>query len=149
MKERHTDMRFDAEKLKEISKPRSAEAAEAAARRRRNRKWMRMSQDIALSMRQHLRETGMTQKCLAERLQVSPAYVAKILKGQENLTLETISMLQEALGYALVSVKSPYVRTMTVQGTSLANFRSTSSSGKYCNTLRWKTATAKTSCNVA
>lgn len=142
-------MRFDAEKLQEISKPRTAEAAEAAARRKRDRKWARMSQDIALSMRQHLRETGMTQKCLAEKLQVSPAYVAKILKGQENLTLETISMLQEALGRTLISVKSPYAQAMTVKATSLASFSKTASSRKYNNKQEWKDTPVRLSCNVA
>jgi len=46
---------------------------------------------------------GMTQKKLAELMNVSPQQISKILKGQENLTLETISKLSETLGVDLIS----------------------------------------------
>ena len=46
----------------------------------------------------------MTQKSLAAKLDVSPQQVNKILKGHENLTLETISRIEEALGMELVTI---------------------------------------------
>jgi transcriptional regulator with XRE-family HTH domain len=49
-----------------------------------------------------LREKGMTQKDLAEKLNVSPQQVSKIVKGKENLTLETISKLEYVLGVELI-----------------------------------------------
>jgi transcriptional regulator with XRE-family HTH domain len=49
---------------------------------------------------------GMTQKKLAEMLGVSPQYVSKILKGSENMTLETIAKLEDALGVNLIFTPS-------------------------------------------
>lgn len=142
-------MGFNADKLREMAKPRSAEASQAAARRRRDRKWVRMSQDIALAIRQHLREAGMTQKDFATKLKVSPAYVGKILKGQENMTLETISMIQEALGHNLISIKATYAQAMTVRSTSFTNFSGTVCSRKYNNTQQWKDTPLRVAGNVA
>lgn len=53
-----------------------------------------LSQEIALAIHYYIRKAGLTQKELAEDLNVSPAYVAKLLKGGENLTLETICKIQ-------------------------------------------------------
>ena len=146
--ERDHTMKADIDRLKEIPKPRSAEAVEADARRRQNRKWTRMSQDIALSIRQSLRQRGATQRWLADKIGVSPAYIGKILKGHENLTLETISRLQEALGCSLVTVRTPYVQTMTVERAGLPHFSSTASSDKYNSTQRGS-ITSSLTCHVA
>lgn len=67
---------------------------------------MRMSQDIALGIHRHLRLKKMTQKEFAEQMGVSPAYVGKLLKGRENLTLETIWKIQSLLGVSFFS--SPF-----------------------------------------
>ncbi|OFX81522.1 MAG: hypothetical protein A2W86_08230 [Bacteroidetes bacterium GWD2_45_23] len=37
-------------------------------------------------------------------MDVSPQYVSKIIKGRENLSLETIWKIEEALGITLISV---------------------------------------------
>lgn len=50
----------------------------------------------------------MTQKELAEKMGVSPTYAGRLLKGQENLTLETICNLQKVTGTELISVIRPY-----------------------------------------
>lgn len=44
----------------------------------------------------------MTQKQLAERMGCSQQYVCKILKGRENLSIETLYKLQTALGVPLL-----------------------------------------------
>ncbi len=44
----------------------------------------------------------LTQKELAERMGCSQQYVSLILKGKENLTLETISKLEKVLGTELI-----------------------------------------------
>ena len=44
---------------------------------------------------------GLTQKELAERMGCSQQYVSLILKGKENLTLETIAKLETALDFEL------------------------------------------------
>lgn len=38
-------------------------------------------------------------------MDVSPQYVNKIVKGKENLSLETIAKIEEALGISLISVE--------------------------------------------
>ena len=87
-------MAFDLNKLAEVAKPRSEAAIERARLRRQNRDWIRMSQDIALCLHYYLRNSGMTQKELADKMGVSAVYVGKLLKGSKNLTLETICKIQ-------------------------------------------------------
>ncbi|MBR3567213.1 MAG: helix-turn-helix transcriptional regulator [Salinivirgaceae bacterium] len=38
---------------------------------------------------------GLTHKQLAERMHCSPQYVSRLLKGEENLSLETICKLEK------------------------------------------------------
>ena len=45
---------------------------------------------------------GLTQKELAERLGCSQQYISLILKGKENLTLETIAKLETVLDFELL-----------------------------------------------
>ena len=49
----------------------------------------------------------MTQKDLAEIMNVSPQFINKIVRGQENLSLETIGKLSRALGIKLIEVVAP------------------------------------------
>lgn len=61
------------------------------------RAMLRESQDIAIKVLTKLDELGWSQKDLAEKMDVSPQQVNKIVKGKENLTLLTIAKLQEIL----------------------------------------------------
>ncbi|NJN78818.1 MAG: helix-turn-helix transcriptional regulator [Saprospiraceae bacterium] len=72
--------------------------------RQENRDWLDMSGRIALKVLRYLRKEKITQKALAEQLGWSPQYLNKILKGSENLTLETICKLQTATGLVLIEV---------------------------------------------
>ena len=101
-------MALNRKKLNEIATCRSDRAIQLAQQRRANRDWLRMSQDIALSVYHYMQKTGITQRELAKKMDVSAAYVGKLLKGSENLTLETICKLQNAIGESLVSVSRPY-----------------------------------------
>lgn len=112
------DMEFNLQKLEAIAQERPADAIKAAEYRKRNRNWLRMSQKIALAIRYYLRNDGMSQKDLADKMGVSAAYIAKLLKGRENLTLETISALQDAIGHELVSVPAPYAFSGIMQAMS-------------------------------
>lgn len=69
--------------------------------REENKEWLSQSFDIAVCILQTLQSKKMTQKDLAEKMNVSPQFVNKIVKGQENLSLETISKLNHALGIKL------------------------------------------------
>lgn len=71
---------------------------EEAEWRRANADWLRYSQRIAVQALLKMKEEHLTQKALAERMDCSQQYVSKILKGTENLTLETLTKLENALG---------------------------------------------------
>jgi transcriptional regulator with XRE-family HTH domain len=45
----------------------------------------------------------MTQKQLAEKMNCSQQYISKILKGKENLSLETLSKIEDALGIQILT----------------------------------------------
>ena len=74
---------------------------EEAENRRENRSWMRYSQRIAVILLSYMKQNGLTQAGLAERLGCTQQYVSKILKGSENLTIDTISKIEKIIGYSL------------------------------------------------
>lgn len=63
----------------------------------RNRAMLRESQQIALKVLFKLDDLGWTQKDLAEKMEVSPQQISKIVSGKENLTIETQIKLQNIL----------------------------------------------------
>ena len=70
---------------------------EKAEWRNANKSWLRYSQQIAMMMLDKMEELGLTQKSLAERMGCSQQYVSRVLKGTENLSIETISKIELAL----------------------------------------------------
>ena len=75
---------------------------EEAEWRRDNWSWLRHSQKIAVKVLLEMKEQGLTQKALAERMNCTQQYVSKILKGKENMSLDTLSKLEDALGINLI-----------------------------------------------
>ena len=75
---------------------------EEAEWRRNNRSWLRHSQKIAVKVLLQMKREGLTQKLLAERMNCTQQYVSKILKGSENMSLDTLSRLEDALGISLI-----------------------------------------------
>ena len=49
-----------------------------------------------------MEELNMTQKQLAELMGCSQQYVSKVLKGQENLSLETLSKIEDCLEISIL-----------------------------------------------
>ena len=82
---------------------------EKAEWRRENGRWLRYSGFIALTVMCRLEELKMSQKELAKKMNCSPQYVSKLLKGSENLTLDTISKLEECLDLDLVRTALTHV----------------------------------------
>ena len=72
--------------------------------RRENRSWLNRSQAVAIKVLSKLRAEGLSQKDLAEKLNVSPQQVNKWVKGNENFTFETIAKLESALNIELMSI---------------------------------------------
>jgi antitoxin component HigA of HigAB toxin-antitoxin module len=77
---------------------------EEAEWRRKNAAWLRHSQHIAIQVLTKMDELHLSQQALAERMNCTQQYVSKILKGKENLSLDIISRLEEALQINLVTV---------------------------------------------
>jgi transcriptional regulator with XRE-family HTH domain len=75
---------------------------EKADWRAQNKNWLRNSGLIATKVLRAIREQKITQIELAGRIGFSPQYLGKILKGQENLTLETIDKLEQGLSIKLL-----------------------------------------------
>lgn len=71
-----------------------------------NKSWLRYSQRIAMMMLDKMEELGMTQKLLAEKMGCSQQYVSKVLKGRENLSIETISKIEDALEMEIMETVS-------------------------------------------
>jgi transcriptional regulator with XRE-family HTH domain len=69
-----------------------------------NKSWLDKSAMVAVNVLDTLKTKGWSQKDLAQKMKVSAQQVNKILKGQQNLTFETISKLEGALDISLVEI---------------------------------------------
>ena len=77
---------------------------EEAAKRRENKRWLSYSQEIAIFLHDKMEELGLTQTALAERMNCTQQYISRILKGQENISLETITRLEDAIGIKFLAI---------------------------------------------
>ena len=68
----------------------------------KDEKWMGHSQAIAAIMSNRMGELSMTQRALAEKMNCTQQYVSKVLKGRENLSLETLCKIENALGIKIL-----------------------------------------------
>lgn len=75
---------------------------EKAMERQANKEWLRYSQKIAMMMLDKMEEMGITQKSVAERMGCSQQYISRVLKGSENLSIETIFKIESALGLQIL-----------------------------------------------
>lgn len=67
--------------------------------------WVCHSQAIAATMSDRMGELGMTQRVLAEKMNCTQQYVSKVLKGRENLSLETLCKIENALGIKILQAR--------------------------------------------
>jgi transcriptional regulator with XRE-family HTH domain len=72
-------------------------------KRKENREMLRESQSIAFKILFRMDELGWSQKDLAYAMKVSPQQVNKIVKGQENLTLDTLTKIQNILNIPILA----------------------------------------------
>jgi predicted XRE-type DNA-binding protein len=77
---------------------------EEARDRRANSEEIRLRQKIALNILRTIRQLNISQKRLAEMLQVSPQQVNKWVKGTENFAIGTIFKIQTVLDIKLIEV---------------------------------------------
>lgn len=59
------------------------------------------AQALGKRLRAARKEMGLTQKQLAERLDVTPSYIARIETGRDNPTIGQLAHISEALGVGL------------------------------------------------
>lgn len=85
------------EKFLALVSEEDSKTLEEVRKRIRNRAMLRESQQIAFKILFKLDDLGWTQKDLAEKMEVSPQQISKIVSGKENLTIETQIKLQNIL----------------------------------------------------
>ncbi len=90
-------------KLKEHQPSTPSKWHENAEWRMANKPWLRYSQQIAMMMLERMEERHMPQKQLSELMGCSQQYVSKVLKGQENLSLETLSKIERCLNLQIIA----------------------------------------------
>jgi transcriptional regulator with XRE-family HTH domain len=91
-------------RLNKLSNGKKSKWSNDADFRLKNRKWLRYSSNIARRVLAAIEDDDkMNQKNLAEKINVTPQYVSRLLQGHQNLTLETIAKLSEALNVELIS----------------------------------------------
>ncbi len=83
---------------------------EKAKWRQQNESWLDLSFKIATEILEALKAKKMTQAELALLIKVTPQQVNKIVKGNENLTLETIKKIEDALQLKLITPTVHYYR---------------------------------------
>ncbi len=74
----------------------------AAEWRRKNENWLKYSRVITMKTMQAMDKQSVTQSILAKRMGCSQQYVSNLLKGNSNMTLETISRIETALNIDLI-----------------------------------------------
>lgn len=106
-------------RLKESSKQDNT-WIERAKYRKENKAWLDISFAIAVKIMSAIKANKAanvfpkTQKELAEAMNCSPQYVNKLLKGTENLQLETIVKIEQILNITLIEVPE-FQTTIQVQ----------------------------------
>ncbi len=71
----------------------------------RNKLWADKAFDIALTLIKYKYAYKLNQAELARKIGVSKQYINRILQGKENLTLETIGKIEDALQIKLIDTK--------------------------------------------
>lgn len=92
------------EKLKKYISQKSSDWMEQADFYESNKNWLDKSALIAIKILSILRSQSITQKALAESIGGTPQYINKVVKGYENLSLETICKIERSLGITLIAV---------------------------------------------
>lgn len=92
--------------FKDILNSEKSKVHEFIAFRKANKNWLNKSAQIAIAIIKVLREKKISQVDLANKVGVTPQYISKIVRGQENLTLETISKIEQVLEIKLITIES-------------------------------------------
>lgn len=92
-------MKFNVEKLKEMSRPMTEEEKTEILFRQENSEWLAISERLALQLRRVLRTEGISPNELAARIEVATDQLKSLLSGKEYIEQGTISKIEEFLKY--------------------------------------------------
>lgn len=98
----------DLEKIQKLKTAISNEPSkwrEKAEYRRSNKRRLEYSAEIAMIVLNELERKGLNQSDLARIMNVTPQLVSRLVKGRENLTLDTIVELENALDIRFLSLQ--------------------------------------------
>lgn len=70
--------------------------------RRKNKAWLRHLQHIAVKVLLFMKQKQLTQNFMAQRLGCTQQYVSKNIKGKENMSLETLTKLEQTMGIQII-----------------------------------------------
>jgi transcriptional regulator with XRE-family HTH domain len=73
-----------------------------------NQEWLDLSFSIAVKILSYMKVNNVNQKDLSKRLNVSPQYVSKLLKGKQPLGLPAVCKMQKILQIKLLEVPKDY-----------------------------------------
>ncbi|WP_445710465.1 helix-turn-helix domain-containing protein [Flavobacterium sp.] len=128
---------------------------EKATWREENEDWLDISFSIAvriastLSANKKANTFPKTQAQLAEAMGCSAQYVNKVLKGQENLQIETIAKIGRILGISLIEVPKIEVKqTVNYQDSTVLVEKSNVKSTPTKTTVAYQTEIAKVAVNT-
>lgn len=68
-------------------------------------RWKNNSLAIATVMSSRMVELGLTQRTLAKKMNCTQQYVSKVLKGRENLSLEPMCKIEDALDIKVLNTE--------------------------------------------
>jgi O-acetyl-ADP-ribose deacetylase (regulator of RNase III)/DNA-binding Xre family transcriptional regulator len=92
------------DQLSDLASDRPSEWMTNVQFRRQNRHWLKKAAAISQEILTAMKSQNLSRQELAERSGISTAQMTVILKGQENLTLETISRLEISLQIGIINV---------------------------------------------
>lgn len=94
--------RINREKLAAIAKRPKRTLRERVAKQRAERQFLDASADIAFKILTYIKKEGITKKELAQKLNVTPAVVTRLVSGSANIELRTMILLQNTLGIRIL-----------------------------------------------
>ncbi len=71
-----------------------------------NCRWLEWSRNVASHLIRYMEDEHINRQQLAERLDVTPQYISKVLSGRVNFSFRTICDLECRLGIELIGLKS-------------------------------------------
>ena len=80
-----------------------------AKKRQENALWLKRSRRVALAIIDYMQANHLSRNDIAERLEVTPQYVSRILSGKINFSFKSVSEIENRLGISCFDSAMAYV----------------------------------------